>query len=378
MLYNDLRPDSELLNDRYSLIMLDSQDNYKRMLNDKDKKRTLSNLLRLRKGILDKIPRKTVNTNLLLCSWNIKNFGTLKHRTAESLYYIAEIINSFDIVALQEINRDLSDFKKVLRLLGSHWKYTISDVNEGSSGNDERIGFIYDSQRVTQSGLSGEIVIPPELIENNAIISQLKRTPTFTGFKSGWRKFSIVSVHLHPGEGPANKVIRKEEVRFLMEILKEKIRFLTFQDSNLMILGDTNLYKDDHDIVKLITDNDFEESNGLKGKFTNTSLNQIYDRVFLNVNDYFKIVADDNGKEKGGVFNLFDYVYINTPDEISNYHKLMLLQKEDPSSLIDTAKFKAYFNRYWKRNQISDHLPIWLELQTESSDEFLTNQFNKI
>ncbi len=187
-----------------------------------------------------------------------------------------------------------------------------------------------------------------------------------------------MSVHLHPGEGPANKVIRKEEVRLLMEILKEKIRFLTFQDSNMMILGDTNLYEDDDDIVKLITDNDFEESNGLKGKFTNTSLNQIYDRVFLNVNDYFKIAEDDNGKEKGGVFNLFDYVYINTPDEISNYHKLMLLQKEDPSSLTDTAKFKAYFNRYWKRNQISDHLPIWLELQTESSDEFLTNQFNKI
>ena len=165
MWYNDLRPDSELFNDRYSLIMLDSEDNYNRMLTDEDKKRTISNLLRLRKGIFDKIPRKTVDTNLLLCSWNIKNFGTLKDRTAESLYYIAEIINAFDIVAIQEINSDLSDFKKVLRLLGSHWKHTLSDVTEGNYGNDERFGFIYDSKRVTPSGLSGEIVISPELIE---------------------------------------------------------------------------------------------------------------------------------------------------------------------------------------------------------------------
>lgn len=374
MWYNDLRPDRELLNDKYSLIMLDSKDHYKRMLTDADKKRTIAKLLRLRKGILDKIPRKTVDTNLLLCSWNIKNFGTLKNRTAESLYYIAEIINAFDIVALQEINRDLSDFKKVLKLLGSHWKHTFSDVTEGNSGNEERFGFIYDSRRISQSGLSGEIVIAPESVEEDAIIRQLKRTPTFTGFESGWRKFSVVSVHLHPGDGPGNRAIRKEEVRLLMDILKRKIHSAAFEDRNIVIVGDTNLYKEDVDIVKLITDTKFIESNGLQGKFTNTSLNQIYDRVFLNVNDYFKIALDDDGMEKGGVFNLFDYVYINTPEEIANYHELMFQHKDNPSSLTDAEKFKSYFNKYWKRNQMSDHLPIWIEVQTESSDEFLVNK----
>ncbi|MCX7549606.1 endonuclease/exonuclease/phosphatase family protein [Xanthomarina sp. F2636L] len=378
MWYNDLRPDSELFNDRYSLIMLDSKNYYKRMLTDADKKRTLSNLLQLREGLLELVPRKTVDTNLLLCSWNIKNFGTLKNRTAESLYYIAEIINAFDIVALQEVNSDLDDFKKVLRLLGSHWKYTLSDVTEGSYGNDERFGFIYDSRRVIHSGLSGEIVIPPELIENNAIISQLKRTPTFTGFESGWRKFSIVSVHLHPGDGPLNKAIRKEEVRLLMEILKRKLQLSEVEYKNMIILGDTNLYKNDEDIVELITNQTFVESDGLSGKFTNTSLNQIYDRIFLNVDDYFKIAKDDYGIEKGGVFNLFDYVYINDPVEIAKYHQLMLEHKDNPSTLTDASKFTSYFNRYWKRNQMSDHLPIWLELQTESSDEFLTIKLNKM
>ncbi len=377
MWYNDLRPDSELLNDRYALVMLDSEDNYKRLLSEDVKKRTLFNLMRLRNGIMDKIPRKTVDSNLLLCSWNIKNFGSLKNRTAESLYYIAEIINSFDIVALQEINRDLDDFRKVLRVLGSHWKYTITDVTEGNHGNNERFGFLYDSRRINQSGLSGEIVIPPELANNNSGISQLKRTPIFTGFESGWRKFSILSVHLHPGDGTANKAIRKEEVRLLMGIVKSKLNALPYEDRNMIILGDTNLYDDDRDIVKQITDNGFKESNGLKGEFTNTSLNQIYDRIFLNVDDYFKIAKDSNGVERGGVFNLFDYVYKNIPEELSQYHDLMLLHKENPNTLTSNSKFEKYFNAYWKRNQMSDHLPVWIEIQTESSDEFLKIKFDK-
>ncbi len=378
MWYNDLRPDNELKTDRYALIMLDEENNYKRMLTQADKKRTLSNLLKLRAGLKEKIPPKTVDTNLLLCSWNIKNFGTLKDRTAESLYYIAEIINAFDIVAVQEVNTNLSDFKKVLRLLGSHWKHTLTDTTEGNAGNDERFGFIYDSRRVTHSGLSGEIVISPELIQNNPIVSQLKRTPIFTGFESGWRKFSIVSVHLHPGDGTNDKAIRKEEVRLLIEVLKKKLKVPETEYRNMIILGDTNLYEDDTDIVKIITDTQFEESNGLIGKFTNTSLNQIYDRIFLNVDDYFKIATDENGTEKGGVFNLFEYVYQNTPTEIAQYHHLMLEHKDDPSTLTSDAKFQSYFNAYWKRNQISDHLPVWLEIQTESSDEFLSIKLNKM
>ncbi|RDY61521.1 endonuclease/exonuclease/phosphatase family protein [Flagellimonas nanhaiensis] len=377
MWYNDLRPDIELTNDRYSLIMLDPDNNYEREMTDKDKKRTIANILELKKGILDKIPSKTVDRNLLLASWNIKNFGRLLDRTSESLYYIAEIINAFDIVAIQEINGDLEQFKKVMKLLGSDWKYTISDVTEGSAGNDERFGFIYDSRRVTHSGLAGELVIPPEMITDNPAIKQLKRTPAFTGFESGWRKFSIVSLHLHPGDGSDDKEIRKEEVRLLLDLLEEKLENAPFEDRNMIILGDTNLYEDDDDIVDLFTDKGFLESDGLHGKFTNTSLNQIYDRIFLNVHDYFTISTDEAGNERGDVFHLFDYVYKNTDAEIAKYHDLMLEHKDDPSTLTSDAAFKKYFNTYWKRNQMSDHLPVWLEIEVDSSPNFLKNKLGR-
>ena len=41
---------------------------------------------------------------------------------------------------------------------------------------------------------------------------------------------------------------------------------------------------------------------------------------------------------------MFDYVYKNEPDEIANYHELMLKHKDNPTTLTDDAKFKSYFN----------------------------------
>jgi hypothetical protein len=35
------------------------------------------------------------------------------------------------------------------------------------------------------------------------------------------------------------------------------------------------------------------------------------------------------------------------------------------------ADLKEYFDETWRRNQISDHFPIWFELIIDSSNEFL-------
>lgn len=379
MWYNDLRPLSELTPNQYSLVFI-QKDEDDLIFSEEDKKRAIPNIVALKKGLQEKVPPKTVDRNLLLASWNIKEFGHITERLPESHYYIAEIINAFDIVAIQEIKSSLEGLNKVMRLLGSHWSYIITDITEGSAGNKERFGFIYDTRHIQHSGLSGELVIPPEIGEN-AIIRQLKRTPTITGFEAGWKKFSIISVHLHPGEGgasgdePSDHDLRKEEVRLLMELIRDKLDSEKLWSDDLIILGDTNLYDDDDDIVDLITDEGFSESQGLEGKPTNTSLSQIYDRIFMNTDDYFTFSKDENGVEKGDVFNLFDYVY--TDDLRTSYHDEMLEQKNDPSTLTDDEAFQKYYDRYWKRNQVSDHLPVWIEIETDSSESFLNNKMNK-
>ncbi len=382
MWYNDLRPSKDFEGNKYSKVF------YHLNLSNEDKRRTLSQLIQLKQGLVAAIPRKELDTNILLASWNIKEFGHLAERLPESYFYIAETISAFDIVALQEIKSTLFDLNLIMRLLGSHWKYIITDITEGKKGNKERFGFLYDSRRINHSGLSGELVVPEEILSklpDEAMqegIRQLKRTPALTSFESGWKSFSIVNLHLHPGNSATDKKIRKREVMLLMQLLlqkrkKENKDYAENPDierllENLIILGDTNLYEDNDDIVQLITQQDFKECEGLKGKTTNASETEIYDRIFLNVNKYFKLATNDAGVENGNVFPIFDYVY--TEENRPLYHDSMRMHKNDPSSLTTDDTYKAYYHRYWKRNQISDHLPVWIEIEADSSIDFLRSQ----
>jgi len=38
----------------------------------------------------------------------------------EAIYYIAEIIDKFDLVAIQEVHKDLSGVKRLLEVLGGN------------------------------------------------------------------------------------------------------------------------------------------------------------------------------------------------------------------------------------------------------------------
>ena len=69
-------------------------------------KRTAANLQELRTQLDEQIPRRSVFETLLLATWNIQAFGN-SFRTEESLWYIAEVLSRFDLIAIQEVKRDL-------------------------------------------------------------------------------------------------------------------------------------------------------------------------------------------------------------------------------------------------------------------------------
>ena len=371
MWYHDLRPKEELSTNKYARILLEPN----LELSEEDKVRTLHNLVHLKKGLEASVPKKELDTNILIASWNIKELGHLNKRLPESYFYIAETISAFDIIAIQEIKSSLFDLGLIMKILGKNYKYIITDITDGKKGNKERFGFIYDTRRVSHSGLSGELVIAPEK-SNGDIIRQLKRTPAITGFESGWKKFSIVNVHLHPGNDTDDKKIRHQEITYLIDNLKTKIKNKHLWSENLIILGDTNLYSNNKDSLKTIKEAGFKECENLKDLPTTTSLNQVYDRIFYNVDEYYKLRKGANGKDNGGVFNIFKYVL--REEDIEDYHTFMKVHKEDPTTLKTEDDFLSYFNQYWKRNQLSDHLPIWIEVEADSSVDFLNSKKNKI
>jgi len=127
--------------------------------------RTINNLIKLRKSLSRNIKDKRDEGSFLLASWNLRDFDSNKFghgkRLDESYLYIAEIISAFDLIALQEINRDLSALEKLMKILGRRdWDYIVTDTTEGRGGNQERIAFVYNRHRISFAKMAGEVVLP--------------------------------------------------------------------------------------------------------------------------------------------------------------------------------------------------------------------------
>ena len=306
-----------------------------------------------------------------MASWNLKEFGHTTQRLEETYFYIAEIISAFDLVAVQEIKSTLNDLNLLMRLLGQEWGYLVNDITEGVDGNSERSAYIFNRKRVELAGLAGEIVLWDELTRNSPV-KQLKRTPYITGFRAGWKTFSMINLHLHPGDQDADLLYRRAEVTLLTQALQEKIRRGRMWNENLVLVGDFNLYKgankDDLTIAAL-SQAGYRQVEGLVGKDTNASQSDAYDRFFLTSNKYFTLAKNIQGKENGDVFNPFKYVFRDGQEQV--YKDVMRTQYTGSKSLDDPATLASYYRNRWRRNQLSDHFLIWFEMVIDSSDEFL-------
>ncbi len=360
--YNDLRPQSDYKKRDFALIFPD--------LTDAAKVRTIEGLLRL-KAALKGIPPRRTEQNLLVASWNIKEFGHTTQRLPEAYFYIAEILSCFDLIAIQEVKSTLKDLEIVMRLLGSNWDHLVSDITDGNDGNSERSAYLYNNRRVKLSGTVGEIVLWPEITVGSDI-KQLKRTPYLTGFRAGWKEFAMINLHLNPGDDDEDVLYRRQEVTLLIAALVAKMD--EHWTGNLVLSGDFNLYHGEDDpTVEAFAAAGFKEIDGLVGKSTTATQTQAYDRMFLRAGRYFQLVKDPAGKDIGGVFNPFDFVF--RQQDHRQYQDEMLAVYGGKKDLVnDAGALEDYFMHYWRRNQLSDHLPIWFELETDSSEPFLESR----
>ncbi len=190
-------------------------------------KRTIDGCLRLRDALESEISNKTLDSTLLLASWNIREFGGTKSngRELESLVYIAEIMSRFDLIAVQEVRSDLDHLDQLMRIPGGWWKYLVSDVTIGRSGNNERTAFIYDSRKLSFGGLAGELV--PEAKKVNGLLESdeaFSRSPFLAGFRAGWFKFTICSMHMYYGTDSADVPQRAKDAEFAAKLLKLRMK----------------------------------------------------------------------------------------------------------------------------------------------------------
>lgn len=221
-------------------------------------------LARLREAVDAAIPRKQLDHNLLIATWNLRMFGSLTRkwtagdddspkRDLRGLLAIKTIVERFDVIALQELMGDLRALRDLLRALGPHWGFVMTDVTLGSAGNSERMAFLYDTRRVQPSGLAAELVIPPEWqqeVAAGALDRQFARTPYAVSFRSGTDTFILVTLHVLYGSNAAE---REPELATIARFMAEWADRTERWHHNLLVLGDFNIDRKDDALWQAFT-----------------------------------------------------------------------------------------------------------------------------
>jgi len=406
-------------------------------------------------------PSKSVK----IATWNLREFGGGKYRgrDVEPLYYIAEIISHFDIVALQEIRADLSEFNQLLRILGSDWDFIATDVTDGDAGNGERMVFLFNRRQVQFRNIAGELTLeeggkiraafgerirleggltiqlpagspslsgtydartrsasgakkldadleiplPPNSVltlpvgtslvitKNSTVTSpsrgkasviipdaisgeeyrmrfpensfddslrQFARTPYLLSFQAGWLKINLCTVHIYYGDATDEQKLeqRRSEIQQLTKALaaKAKGEFRYDEKSFLGVLGDFNIIGEGHPTMQALEANDFVIPEKLKSiPGSNVARDKAYDQIAFwkpsRIAGYARldILA-------ANVFDYFEHVF-TTEDE--HIYRAELNNGLKPTTLYST----------WRTYKMSDHLPMWIELRTDFSEEYL-------
>jgi endonuclease/exonuclease/phosphatase family metal-dependent hydrolase len=287
-----------------------------------------------------KIPAAKQKT-LRIATWNIANLGEQDREDAH-LKIIAEIISWFDLIAVQEIKENYEHFKKIVGFAGSKYKFIFSD----ESGNNERLAFIYDSNKIKVLEEVAEYAIPPS--EYNDIkldgISQtfagFDRSPYMVSFAAGSFQFTLMTVHLYYGDDADAKKLGRRclEVYAVARWadLRRKSKYTYNGITDVFAMGDFNLpMRDPNNVVyKALVKRGLQLPDHTSLVYSNITNDQQYDQIAFFPGTKSRILSD-------GVFP-FDNAAFKT--------------------IWDTytpATFRGYIRYY-----ISDHRPMWIELDT--------------
>lgn len=198
------------------------------------------------------IPPKALDNNLLVATWNLRAFGDLTatwfagpddtpKRDMHALMCIAEIVSRFDVIALQEVKGNLRSLRYMLKMLGGHWGFSLTDVTQGRAGNDERMAYLFDTRKLQLSGLACELVVPEELlnkIKPDALRKQFARTPYAVSFRTAGHTFILITLHVLYGKDAAERI---PELKAIAAWLADWASDINAWDHNLICLGDFNI-----------------------------------------------------------------------------------------------------------------------------------------
>jgi endonuclease/exonuclease/phosphatase family metal-dependent hydrolase len=276
-----------------------------------------------------KIPSSKLDETLNLATWNIREFGRRPRKQA-AIHYIAEIIGQFDIVSIVELRQNLRDLSKVLEILGPYWHVVYSDMIPDAGGNSERLAFVYDKRAAIFTGFAAVANLPRKKVDTQyQSIFNWWRQPYMASFAAGNFDFVVVTAHIQWG----TKEGRTKELEQFAQWARDKAAAENLEDQDFLITGDFNL--ETPAMAQALTSAGLKVPTAFKtGEFgTNLGRNKRYDQI-LHMDRY-----PASFMNKGGVLDFYTG---------------------------GTSKLFAGLSKEEFTYQLSDHLPLWTQINTDN------------
>jgi len=220
-----------------------------------------------------KIPSRRVDESIVIATWNIQQFSN--RHSSRALQYISDIVERFDIIALQEVKTSLRGLSRLQKLLPGAYRILVSDP----TGNYERFAFLYDKRTVIPTGLVCEIGFNVPAKSHQGY--QLHRMPYCASFRAGRFDFVIASAHIYFGKTKKERMQRAEEIRQLVKFVARRARTERGKvfDRDFFVVGDCNIEEEGDAFFKALMSEDFVMPDKLANMKTNYGRDKTYDKI---------------------------------------------------------------------------------------------------
>jgi endonuclease/exonuclease/phosphatase family metal-dependent hydrolase len=247
-------------------------------------------------------------SQLKVISWNVENLG--KSKSDSTITYIANTLKDYDVVALQEVvagyggSQAVAKLVKELNRKGAKWDYVVSEPTSSSAYKTERYAFLWKTSKVNKIG--------DAWLEKKYNL-EIDREPYYCTFKYDKKSVTLVNFHaITKSKQP------ETEIKYF--------KFLPAQYPllNLMFIGDFNCPE------------------------SHTVFNPLKKMGFASVFENQKTTLKKECDKKECLASEFDNIWYNSS-------KIKVLKK-------DVILFYTDFDDLKLAGEISDHIPIWVEI----------------
>lgn len=259
----------------------------------------------------------TFSEEAYIASFNVLRLGDSKEKDMEKT---AQIISAFDIVGLVEvINKngveDLVD--ELNRQSKEKWTYHISKFGVGSSKHKEFFAYVYKKNKVKFLKSEG-------FYKDGK--STLLREPYAASFRIDKFDFTLVLVHTIYGDGEAQRKAENYKMVKVYEYFQNKDK----KEQDIIIAGDFNLYALDESFKPLLKHED---------------------KIIYAIDPSIKTTLSPKGRA-----NSYDNMFLSTK---------FTTEFTGVSGALDFAEgdYKTM------RKKVSDHIPIFIVVETSKDDD---------